>query len=114
MPSSKISDQRDVAVESERVTLRRTDHAPALGPVDKGVVAAGHGYHRLQTAFRKFATAADGAISTGRRPHRDLVLLKGTSKNGHRSSGTPDLRANDSVLCYLSPPHHSGAAVLLR
>jgi hypothetical protein len=59
-----------------RVALRRTDHAPVLGPVDKGVTGVGRGCHRLRTAFRKFAPAADRAISTGRRPDRDLVLLR--------------------------------------
>ena len=76
VPSSKISDQDDVAVERERVALRRADHAPVLGPVDKGEAAVGSGCHRLRTAFRKRAATADRAIGTRRGPDRNCVLLR--------------------------------------
>ena len=62
MCSSKISDQGDVAAESERVALGRADHVPALGPVDKGVAGVGRGCNGLRTASHKCATAADRAV----------------------------------------------------
>jgi hypothetical protein len=73
--SPKISCQGDVAIERERVALGRADHAPVLGPVDKGVAAVGRGRYRVRGACRKCPTAADCAVGTGRAPDRNRVFL---------------------------------------
>jgi hypothetical protein len=79
--SSKISDQGDIAVERERVTLGRADYPPILGPVDKAVTAVRRGYHGVRTAFRKCPATADRAIGTRRGPDRNCVLF---GVNGQR------------------------------
>jgi hypothetical protein len=87
-PSSKVSNQGAVAIERERVALRRADHAAILSPVDKGVSGIGCGCDGVRSAFGKCATAADSAVGTGQGPDRNGVLLR---VDGQRRDAGRDL-----------------------
>jgi hypothetical protein len=65
VPARPIDIQAVIGIEREHVALRRADHAPVLGPVDKAVTAIGRSRHRPRRACDKRAAVAKALKAAG-------------------------------------------------